>query len=70
MSGPIRTTAIAISARSGAGFDDVLTAIDKLLPLAEQVLIRAFAGHESRIRGGDDVETRLDPHAVTLSTAN
>ena len=39
-------------------------------PLAEEVLIRAFAGHESRIRGGDDVETRLDPHAVTLSTAN
>ncbi len=33
VSGPIRTTAIAISARSGAGFDEVLTAIDKLLPL-------------------------------------
>jgi GTPase len=33
VNGPIRTTAIAISARSGAGFDEVLTAIDKLLPL-------------------------------------
>ncbi len=33
VSGPIRTTAIAISARSGAGFDAVLVAIDQLLPL-------------------------------------
>jgi len=33
VSSPIRTTAIAISARSGAGFDAVLAAIDRLLPL-------------------------------------
>jgi GTPase len=33
MSGPVRTLAIPISARSGAGFDAVLAAIDNLLPL-------------------------------------
>jgi len=33
VSGPVRTMAIPISARSGAGFDAVLGAIDKLLPL-------------------------------------
>jgi GTP-binding protein HflX len=33
VSGPVCTPAIAISARTGVGFDAVLTAIDKLLPL-------------------------------------
>jgi len=33
VSGPVRTMAVPISARSGAGFDAVLGAIDKLLPL-------------------------------------
>jgi 50S ribosomal subunit-associated GTPase HflX len=33
VSGPVCPTAIAISARSGAGFDAVPAAIDKLLPL-------------------------------------